>query len=107
STNEIQVYGWSYDDYRTKYDELWPQGWRLYILQAYVIDGQVRYNAVWRPGNMPEIQVYGWSYDDYRTKYDELWPQGWRLYILDSFVLPGAQVRYNAVWRRGVVNRPL
>src|SRR5262249_48545462 len=59
STNEIQVYGWSYEDYRKKYDELWPQGWRLYILQSYVMpNGQVLYNAVWRPWTVDEIQAY-------------------------------------------------
>src|SRR5262249_9748711 len=102
STNEIQVYGWSYEDYRKKYDELWPQGWRLYILQSYVMpNGQVLYNAVWRPGTRGEIQAYAWSYEEYRKKYDELWPQGWRLYILQSYVMPNGQVLYNAVWRRG------
>jgi Bacterial tandem repeat domain 1 len=100
STDEIQVYGWNYTDYRRKYDELWPQGWRLYILQSYVTNGEVLYNAVWRRSISDEIQVYGWAYADYRNKYDELWPQGWRLYILQSYVLNG-QVLYNAVWRRG------
>ena len=102
STGEVQVYGWSYADYRKKYDELWPQGWRLYILQAYVKpNGQVLYNAVWRRWMGDETQVYGWSYTDYKKKYDELFPQGWRLYILQSYVMPNGQVLYNAVWRRG------
>ena len=50
---EIQVYGWNYADYRKKYDELWPQGWRLYVLDSYVMpNGQVLYNAVWRQGTV-------------------------------------------------------
>jgi concanavalin A-like lectin/glucanase superfamily protein/peptidase M23-like protein/polyglycine hydrolase-like protein len=98
TTPEIQVEGWKYQDYRAAYDQLWPQGWRLYTLQSYVLNGQVLYNAVWRPGATSEIQVYGWTYQDYRQKYDELWPQGWRLYILQSYVLNG-QALYNAVWR--------
>ncbi|MGH3929695.1 MAG: hypothetical protein ACRDTF_06935 [Pseudonocardiaceae bacterium] len=32
---EIQAYGWPYDDYRKKYDELWNQGWRLKLLAPY------------------------------------------------------------------------
>ena len=108
ASGEQQVYGSSSADYRNKYDQLFPQGWRLYLLQSYVLpNGQVLYNAVWRPGNMPETQVYGVSYADYRKKYDELWPQGWRLYILDSFVMPTGQVLYNAIWRLGTSNRPL
>jgi hypothetical protein len=45
---ELQVYGWSYADYRSKYDRLWPQGWRLYVLDTFEVNGQPRYNAVWR-----------------------------------------------------------
>lgn len=100
STDEIQVYGWKYADYRKKYDDLWPQGWRLYILQSYVVNGEVLYNAVWRRWIGDEFQVYGWTYTDYRSRYDSLFPQGWRLYILQAYVLNG-QVLYNAVWRRG------
>jgi Bacterial tandem repeat domain 1 len=68
SLSEIQVYGWTYSDYRNEYNSLWPQGWRLYSLQSYVVSGQVLYNAVWRPqGNLPEIQAYGWAYSDFRS----------------------------------------
>jgi hypothetical protein len=85
TTAEIQVYGWAYQDYRAVYDQLWPQGWRLYILQSYVLNGQVLYNAVWRPSTTAEIQVYGWAYQDYRQVYDELLQSGWRLYSLDAY----------------------
>jgi hypothetical protein len=46
---EIQVYDWTYQDYRTKYDQLWSQGWRLKLLTPYVVNNQVRYTAVWHP----------------------------------------------------------
>ena len=85
---EIQVYGWTYEDYRAKYDELWPQGWRLKLLDVYVVNGQVLYTAVWQPSSTEgEIQVYGWTYEDYRAKYDELWRQGWRLKLLDVYAV--------------------
>ncbi|HVS75003.1 MAG TPA: hypothetical protein VHE23_06220 [Candidatus Acidoferrales bacterium] len=100
STDEIQVYGWKYADYRKKYDELWPQGWRLYILQSYVTNNEVLYNAVWRRWIGDEIQVYSWQFADFKKKYDEQFPQNWRLYILQSYVANG-QVLYNAVWRKG------
>jgi hypothetical protein len=82
------VYGWAYQDFRNKYDELWPQGWRLHILQSYVVGGAVRYNAVWRPGTSGEVQVYGWRYQDYRDQDDELRAQGWRLLLLDAYLTP-------------------
>ncbi|MEM9004751.1 MAG: M12 family metallopeptidase [Cyanobacteria bacterium P01_F01_bin.86] len=99
--SEIQVYKWKYQDFRAKYDELWPQGWRLWDLQPYVINDQVRYNAVWYKSrsSIGEIQIYGWKYQDFRAKYDELWPQGWRLHILKNYVIKN-QVFYTAVWRR-------
>ncbi|MFN8495118.1 MAG: hypothetical protein U0350_46380 [Caldilineaceae bacterium] len=95
---EIQVYDWSYADYRKQYDALWNQGWRLHLLENRVVNNEVRYTAVWRPSTAGEIQVYEWSYTDFRKKYDELWQQGWRLHILNNVVVNG-QVRYIAVWR--------
>jgi hypothetical protein len=65
-----------------------------------VVNGQVRYTAVWRQGMAPEIQFYEAAYADYRRKYDELFPQGWRLHLLSNPVVNG-QVRYTAVWRPG------
>jgi hypothetical protein len=95
---EIQVYDWSYADYRKQYDALWKQGWRLHLLENRVVNNEVHYTAVWRPSTSGEIQVYEWSYSDFRKKYDELWQQGWRLHILNNVVVNG-QVRYIAVWR--------
>src|SRR5258706_537361 len=79
---EIQVYGWKYDDYRARYDQLWGQGWCLKILQAYVLNGQVLYNAVWSPSTEGEMQVYGWTQSDFRAKNVEFATAGWRLSLL-------------------------
>jgi hypothetical protein len=100
--NEVQLYDARYAEFRKKYDELWPQGWRLYALENRVVGNEVRYTAVWRPGPVAEIQVYEWSYADFRRRYDELWPEGWRLQILENPVVNG-QVRYTAVWRQDAV----
>ncbi len=96
--DEVQVYDWKYSDFRKRYDELWPLGWRLHLLENRVVGGEVLYTAVWHRSTSPEIQVYGWTYQDFRKKYDELWPQGWRLHILSTVVVQG-DVRYTAVWR--------
>jgi hypothetical protein len=93
-SEEIQVYGWKYEDFRAKYDELWPQGWRLHLLNNYVVNGEVLYTAVWRPSTEGEIQVYGWTYEDFRAKYDELWPQGWRLHIVAIYTTYDALTDY-------------
>ena len=107
-SGETQVYGWTYTDYRNKYNTLFPEGWRLYILDSYVIaDGTVRYNAVWRPATHGETQVYDDTYTAYRNEYNTLFPQGWRLYILNAYVLPGDNVAYDAVWCQGTIDLPL
>jgi 3',5'-cyclic AMP phosphodiesterase CpdA len=49
---ELQVYGWTYSDFRNEYNALWSGGWRLYILDTCVVDGQPQYNAVWRMGTV-------------------------------------------------------
>ncbi|RYZ40104.1 MAG: hypothetical protein EOO71_17385 [Myxococcaceae bacterium] len=95
---EIQVYGWTYADYREKYDQLWSQGWRLHTLQPYVVGTQVLYNAVWRPSTEGESQLYGATYATFKARYDELWPLGWRLKLLQPYVVSG-QTYYTAVWR--------
>ncbi len=101
NTSEIQDYGVSYSRFLSDYNTLFPQGWRVYILQAYVVSGQVFYNAVWRPGDVSETQMYGVSYSVFRSQYNTLYPQGWRLRILQSYVMPNGDVLYNAVWRPG------
>ena len=82
---EVQVYGWTYEDFRARYDQLWPQGWRLKFIAPYVVNGQVRYTAVWRPSTAAEVQVYGWTYEDLRARYDVLWELGWRLTLLTPY----------------------
>ena len=95
---EIQMSGTTYAAYRARYDELWGVGWRLHILQPYVVGEGVYYNAVWRPGSGAEVQIYGAPYAAYRAKYDALWGQGFRLAMLQPHVV-GGQVLYDAVWR--------
>ena len=86
---------------------LYPLGWRLYILQSYVVAGQVNHNMVWRQGTYDQQAVFGWTYADYRAKYDAIYPDGWRLSVLNTYVLPNGDVRYDAVWRLGTIDRPL
>lgn len=100
SAEEVQVHGWSFENYQQKYDELWKKGWRIHLLENEIENGEVVFNAVWRKGNQSEMQYYGLLYQDFQKKYDELWPQGWRIHLLSNYVLNG-KVYYNAIWRKG------
>lgn len=100
TTGEYQIYDAPYAQYRARYDELWPQGWRLYSLSTVVAGGVPLYTAVWRPGAGGEYQIYDAPYAQFRARYDELWPQGWRLKLLTRYSI-GGQVRYTAAWAPG------
>jgi hypothetical protein len=100
TTGEYQIYDVPYATYRARYDELWPQGWRLHSLSITVVSGVPLYTAVWRPGSGGEYQIYDATYAQYRARYDELWPQGWRLKLLSRYAI-GGQIRYTAAWVPG------
>jgi len=83
-------------------------GWRLYLLQSYVVgSGAPEYDAIWRPGNHAEISIHDATFATYMTEYNNLSAQGYRLYILDTVVLSTGDVLYNAIWQKGTVDRPL
>lgn len=97
---ETQYFSLEFDDYKAKNEALAKDGWRVHILNNYVLNGKVLYTAVWRnTGNTPQTQVWGWKYPDFKAKYDELWKDGWRLHVLSNYVLNGA-VHYTAVWNK-------
>jgi hypothetical protein len=100
TTGESQIYDVPYARFRARYDELWPQGWRLHSLSIVVVQGTPLYTAVWRPGTGGEIQIYGATFAEYKARYDELWPQGWRLKLLTQY-WDGLQIRYTAAWAPG------
>ena len=97
TTGEYQMYDVPYATYRARYDELWPQGWRLHSLSIVVVNGTPLYTAVWRPGTGGEYQIYDAPYAQYRARYDELWPQGWRLKLIEVIAVNN-EARYTAAW---------
>ena len=84
TVGEYQIYGAKVEQFRTRYDELWPDGWRLVFLSTYN-SGGARITVVWRQTNEPETWVHSWEYADLRARYDVLWQQGWRLKLFDRF----------------------
>lgn len=96
---EMQYFSLEFDDYKEKNAALSKDGWRIYLLNNYVVNGKVYYTAVWRQDKGPEMQVWGKTYADYRAKYDDAWKDGWRLRVLSNYVLNGT-VYYTAVWNK-------
>ena len=103
AAEEIQIHGWTYEQFRRRYEELWAQGWRLHLLEntvehSPILNDQVLYSAVWRKSAEPEHHFYGLNEQDLRKKYNGL-PKGWRLFILNNYVVDG-KVKYTAVFRQ-------
>jgi hypothetical protein len=110
SLDEKQDYEVTSEQFLTDYNLFHFQGWRLYILQSYTLaNGDVRYNAVWRPGPLDftlsaESLMRNETHDQFVAANKTASAEGWKLYILQSYVLADGEVRYNAVWRRGTLN---
>ena len=80
------VHGVKYQEFRSKYDALWKEAWRLSHLSVCNPQAQVPlFTAYWEKKGGPEIQVYRWNYEDVRAKYDVLWELGWRLKIIEPY----------------------
>lgn len=94
--------GYDFSTYQAKYDELWPQGYRLDILEIFVLNGQTRYMATWRKarGNPGEVQHYGLDRSQLLDKYDELWGNNWRLEMIETYSHAGKTL-YAGIWRQG------
>ena len=99
NVGEMQYYSLHFDDYKSKNEELSKDGWRIHILNNYVLNGTVLYTAVWRNTGGAQTQVWGWKYADFRAKYEELWKDGWRLHVLSNYVV-NSVVHYTAVWNK-------
>lgn len=95
--NNTLIFSQPQAEFRSTYQRLWDEGFRLHALDACVTRGQPEYSAIFRPGKQDEIQVYDWPLADLRRKYDGLWRQGFRVDVLDAYVLNG-EARFFAVW---------
>jgi hypothetical protein len=103
---EVAAHSMTAKDFKAKSNSLYLAGWRLYLMQSYVLGGEVYYDALWRPGDHDNIVLQGVTYAEYIAEFNERQSRGWRLYILDTYVI-GSTVYYNAVWRMGTYDRPL
>ncbi len=66
------------------YDEMWKEGFRLSRLQAFALDGQVRYNAIFQPSTVGQFASFGKSLSAFKQQYLETMAKGFRLISLDA-----------------------
>jgi hypothetical protein len=61
------------DQIKGEYAQMWKNNMRLIDLQAFVMDGDVHYNAVWGPSSEGQVVVFDWTPEAFAKKYDEIW----------------------------------
>lgn len=100
SIDEMMVLGISVSEYQTRYAELAQQGWRVHLVEPYVVGGAQRVAAVWRKDVAEQEQVVAVDRKAFDAKDAELRAAGWRLHLLEPFVVANA-TKFTAVWRKG------
>ena len=81
--------------------ELHAEGWRLVLLQAHtLVDGELRYDAVWNPGTEAQFVVYGWNASDFRQKVIDMFHDGFRLSLQQSYMFEGQRL-FDGVFEPG------
>jgi hypothetical protein len=98
---ETWVYYYTFNDFWARNLSLRSQGWRLTMVDSFVVNGVLYYNALWRPGTYSQADVAGWAYADFVAEAQSRSRNGWRIAVFDTVELADGSIRYNASWRTG------
>jgi C1A family cysteine protease len=102
---EKRLFGLGEKEYLAKYDELHKAGWRVHLLEPYVVGGVVKYSAVFRKApKVEEQQAVGLAFTAYEKKNAALRGDGWHVHLLEPRMV-GKSLEYTAVWRKGKVEQ--
>lgn len=67
----------------------------------------VRYNGIWVKSSLPTRSIFNWVQADFVAENARLKALGYAMVDLSAFALPDGNVRYNAIWKKGVAtDRP-
>ncbi|HWB80926.1 MAG TPA: C1 family peptidase [Nannocystaceae bacterium] len=103
--DEKRVLGLAEKDYLAKYDELHKAGWRVHLLEPYVIGGVVKYSAVFRKApKIDDEQALGLASAAYEKQNAAMRAKGWHLHLLEPRMV-GKALEYSAVWRSGKLDQ--
>jgi hypothetical protein len=102
---EKRVFGVGETDYLAQYEALHKAGWRVHLLEPYVVGGKVKYSAVFRKApKVEEQQALSLEPKAYATKNAAMRKDGWHLHVLEPRIV-GKGLAYTAVWRKGKVDQ--
>lgn len=93
--------GMTAEGYQSRFDEYVSQGYRLVVVNGYVVDNVAYYAAIWdKSSGGAWVARHGLSSSQYQTKFDELVGEGYRLKSVSGYTLNGDQDRYAAIWEK-------
>jgi polyglycine hydrolase-like protein len=101
---EVLVRGLNSDQYEAKFLLLEDQGWMPVWIDAYQVDGETFFNAIWRRSDgVPWIAKRNMGGAGFQTEFDRNQQNGYRLTNLRSYRDGSASdggSRYAAIWRQ-------
>lgn len=75
-------------------------------LEPTAADG-VRFNGIWVKSSLPTRSIFNWQQSHFVAENARLKALGYAMVDLSAFALPSGEVRYNAIWKKGVAtDRP-
>lgn len=100
---EQRVFGLTDDAYLRRSSELAKAGWRVHLLEPYVVGGTLRYSAVFRKeAKVEQEQALGLDPAAFAAENASLRAKGWHVHLVEPRVV-GKSLVYAAVWRKGAL----
>lgn len=77
-------------------------GLRMTAMSAYVVGGQVFYDAFWDMGAKPQPLLLGWAVADAEKEIAARAKAGWGVASVQAYRHPGTDLRYNVIFEQGL-----
>lgn len=100
SEQDMQINGYTFDQFKTRLDEIWPLGWRIKTLEPYLWNGFILINASFVRTSAAQYWYVGLTRQDLINKANELFAKGWRIKTLKPYVVNNQEL-FAATWEVG------
>ena len=102
-------HGMTQTDFAVQADTNAGDHFRLKFINMYTVGNEVRYAAIWEPGNTPEIHLEELSGDEFESANHSLTALGYQLISMSSCNAPGenSQDLHSGVWAQSPPSGPL
>jgi len=93
-------HGMTGSQYQSKFNEYTGKGYRLTLVDGYVVSGKTYYTAIWekKSGGVWKAH-HGMTSSQYQSKFDEYTGKGYRLTLVSGYNV-GSKDYYAAIWEK-------